>query len=94
MAAALPPSGPTEDPPLLQRQGLCWWGGSCVPKACGHLGLPRNRSLGRVNIFFHSYLADLEEATNYPGLGFSHSENATGIIVICMPSRLGWIWAD
>lgn len=60
MAAAVPLSGPTEDPLLLQKQGLRWWGGgSCVPKACGHLGLPRNRSLGRVKVFCHGYLADL-----------------------------------
>lgn len=59
MAAAVLLSSPTEDPPLLQRQGLRWWGGVLYPQTCGHLGLPRNRSLGRGKVFCHGYLADI-----------------------------------
>lgn len=47
MAAAVPLSSPTEDPAPAQA-GAVLAGGSCVPKARGHLGLPRNRLLGRI----------------------------------------------
>lgn len=55
MAAAAPPSSPTEDP-APAGAGAVLARGSCIPKACEHLGLPRHRLLVRAKATCCGYL--------------------------------------